>query len=175
MTMQEYMRLHPQTEEQKAQEERDRAQRRADLEATQQRREAAQGALSAKDDKEPTKEEKAAAGRIYAQVCEGLKRGESPAALLILSLQALALYTKAPAGQIDKQREQLQTICGYALGDPGAAGTEIAEIESRLELLDKAAKDPATTYTQKKLIDTALRANRKRLKALQEQTQSAFL
>jgi len=175
MTMQEYMKLHPQTEEQKAQEERDRAQRRADLEATQQRREAAQDALSAKAEKEPTKEEKAAAGRIYAEVCEGLKRGESPAALLLQSLQALALYAKAPAGQYDKQREQLQTICGYALGDPGAAGTEIAEIESRIDLLEKAARDPATTYTQKKLIDLSLKANRKRLKALQEQTESAFL
>lgn len=175
MTMQEYMKLHPQTEEQKAQEEKDRAHRRAELEATLQRREAAQGALSAKEDKEPSKEEKAAAGRIYAEVCEGLKRGESPAALLLQSLQALALYAKAPAGNIEKQREQLQTICGYALGDPGAAGTEIAEIESRLELLDRAAKDPATTYTQKKLIDASLRANRKRLKALQEQAESAFL
>ena len=175
MTMQEYMKLHPQTEEQKAQEEKDRAHRRAELEATLQRREAAQGALSAKEDKEPSKEEKAAAGRIYAEVCEGLKRGESPAALLLQSLQALALYAKAPAGNIEKQREQLQTICGYALGDPGAAGTEIAEIESRLELLDRAAKDPATTYTQKKLIDASLRANRKRLKALQEQAESTFL
>ena len=175
MTMQEYMKLHPQTEEQKAQEEKDRAHRRAELEATQQRREAAQGALSAKEDKEPSKEEKAAAGRIYAEVCEGLKRGESPAALLLQSLQALALYAKAPAGNIEKQREQLQTICGYALRDPGAAGTEIAEIESRLELLDRAAKDPATTYTQKKLIDASLRANRKRLKALQEQAESPFL
>ena len=175
MTMQEYMKLHPQTEEQKAQEEKDRAHRRAELEATLQRREAAQGALSAKEDKEPSKEEKAAAGRIYAEVCEGLKRGESPAALLLQSLQALALYAKAPAGNIEKQREQLQIICGYALGDPGAAGTEIAEIESRLELLDRAAKDPATTYTQKKLIDASLRANRKRLKALQEQAESPFL
>jgi len=175
MNIADYMRQHPQTEEQKAQEERDREQRRKELEATQQRREAAQDALSAKAEKEPTKEEKAAAGRIYSEVCEGLQRGESPAALLLKALQALALYAKAPAKDIEKQREQLQTICGYALGDPGAAGTEIAEIESRLSLLDTAAKDHATTYTQKKLIDASIKANRKRLKALQEKTESAFL
>ena len=171
MNISEYMKLHPQTEQQKAQEEADRAQRREALEATQQRREAARSELSSKVEKEPTKEEKAQAGRIYGEVCEGLKRGESPAALLLKALQALSLFAKAPAGQLEKQREQLQVICGYALVDHGAAGTEVAEIEARLELLDRAAKDPATTYTQKKLIDSSIKANRKRLKALQEQAE----
>lgn len=171
MTFSEYMKNNPPTEEQKQQAERERAEREAEQRAQQEAIKAAEEE-KARRSIEPSKEDKEEAARLYKEIQNGLLLGKSPAALLLQALRALALLHRTPMAEQDKQREMLETIQGFALGDKGARGVELAEIEERLKMLSEALADSSVSYMQKHIIERSIKANRKRLKALHEEAKA---
>ena len=166
MTFAEYIKKNPPTAKQEQQAAQERAEREAEQRAQQEAFKAAEEEKTRKA-AEPSKENKEEAARLYREIQKGLLIGKSPAALLLQALRALALLHKTPKAEQDKQREILETIQGVCLGDMGARGVEVAEVENRIKLLSDALTDSSTSYTQRKLIDRSLKANRKRLKDLQ--------
>ena len=173
MRFDEYMKQNAPTEEQLQRAEREREAERERQKALEEAKKAQEEERRRKVDKEPTKEDKAAAEHFYKELREGLLLGESPAALLLKAMQALALLFRTPKEEQDKLKAELETIQGRALGDFGARGVEVAEIEARLKLLNEAAGRGDTSYTERKLIERSIKANTKRLQALQQEAESA--
>jgi len=171
MSFADYMRNNPPTEEQKQQAERERAEREAEQLAQEEARKAAEEEKTRRSI-EPSKEDKEEAARLYKEIQKGLLLGKSPAALLLQALRALALLHRTPKEEQDRQREMLETIQGFALGDRGARGVELAEIEERLKMLSEALADSSVSYMQKHIIERSIKANRKRLKTLQEEAKA---
>ncbi len=172
MKFSDYMKQNAPTEEELKQADKEREEEQLRQEEAKKAREeaAAERRRKAKEDLSPG--ERAAARTLYTEFKNSLHEGESPAQLLYKAIQIMGILLRVPADQVEKQRNILETVQGFSLGDPGVRGVELAEVESRLALLDAAMQDSSTTYEQRKLIKRSITLNKKRLKVLREQAKN---
>ncbi len=167
MKIEDYIKENPITPDQEKKAEDERRERMEAQEA-QEALKKAQEAQELENKKEPSREAKAKARALYNAVCEGLTRGESPASLLLISLEALAYLHKTPWEKFQEQKEELEAIQGEALGDLGAKGLEISQIEERLRLLNEALDQGSLLPDKRRMLNRSIKANKKRLRELEE-------
>ncbi len=173
MKFSDYMKQNAPTEEELKAAEEERTRELERQEADRREREALEQERKRKAKELPSEKERAIAARFYRDMQRDLIEGKAPSLLLLTAIKSLAIMFRTSKEDLDKMIERLEVIQGHTFKDIALTGTELAEVENRLRQLEEAMQDSGTTYREKQILRQSIKANQKRLKALQEEANKA--
>lgn len=81
------------------------------------------------------------AGSLRSEILKGIKRGEDPVKTLLKAVECISLMT-GDTVIYTQAREDIRTIYGWGLGDPGALQEELEAVQERLDKLTRAKVPP---------------------------------